>query len=135
MSQKEEPIVVEGKVVETLPNSEIPAYMHKADAGLQLWEKNSYFSMNPPTKLFEYLVAGLPPIVNDIATHTGYIRHGDNGFIVNYDPVSLSQIITHIAKDKRVLGAMSERGRRGGEQYLWEHQAKAMREIFSKYAL
>ena len=50
-------------------------YLANSQVGLSLLSKNSYYMTSPPQKLFEYLSMGLPVIVNDVPTHTQYIKH------------------------------------------------------------
>jgi len=100
--------------------AEIPSIMKDADAGLCLWEDQPWWRFNPPTKLFEYLVSGLPVLASDIRTHTQYISHGRNGLIFRYDSFSLGKAIRHLAKRRRELLDMKTRARVSGNQYLWE---------------
>lgn len=100
--------------------AEIPAIMKDADAGLCLWEDQPWWRFNPPTKLFEYLVAGLPVLASDIRTHTQYISHGRNGLIFKYDSFSLGKAIQQLARRRRELHEMKSRARESGHQYLWE---------------
>ncbi|QAU34544.1 glycosyltransferase family 4 protein [Janthinobacterium sp. 17J80-10] len=100
--------------------TEIPAIMKAADAGLCLWEDQPWWRFNPPTKLFEYLVSGLPVLASDIRTHTQYVSHGRNGLIFKYDSFSLGKAIRHLARRRRELHEMKTRARMSGNQYLWE---------------
>ncbi len=84
----------------------VPACLRGADAGLCLWEDLPWWRFNPPTKLFEYLVAGLPVLASDIRTHTAYVAEGHNGFIFSYDSNSLARTIrTDVAKTRRLAAA------------------------------
>ena len=109
-------VTVRGRVA----GAEIPGIMKEADAGLCLWEDQPWWRFNPPTKLFEYLVSGLPVLASDIRTHTQYISHGRNGLIFKYDSFSLGKAIRHLANRRHDLLDMKARARQSGNQYLWE---------------
>lgn len=98
----------------------IPAYFSKADAGLCLWEDQPWYRFNPPTKLFEYLVAGLPVLASNIRTHTRYVEDGKNGLIFEYDSNSLAAAITRLWEHRAELPAMKHRAADAGERYVWQ---------------
>ncbi|WP_199688080.1 glycosyltransferase [Noviherbaspirillum sedimenti] len=100
--------------------AEIPVILKGADAGLCLWEDQPWWRFNPPTKLFEYLVAGLPVLASDIRTHTQYVSHGNNGLIFKYDSFSLGKAIHQLAKRRHELPGLKSRARESGRQYLWD---------------
>lgn len=103
-----------------IPGSLIPDRLQAADAGLCLWEDRPWWRFNPPTKLFEYLVAGLPVLASDIRTHTQYIEHGRNGLIFNYDSVSLAQAIEALWHQRAELPRLKRQARDSGKQYVWD---------------
>ncbi len=98
----------------------IPALLTQADAGLCLWEDRPWWRFNPPTKLFEYLAAGLPVLASDIRTHTQYITHDYNGLIFQYDSRSLAESIHLLYERSAELQNMKDRARESGKQYLWD---------------
>ncbi len=123
-------ITIEG----ILDYCQMPSRMHSADIGLQLLECNTYFSMSPPSKLFEYLVSGLPAIVNDIPTHNLYVEDNETGFIIQYDPEDLAERISYICENKHIIPEMSSNCRKASGKYRWVHQAEKIRRIVGDYA-
>lgn len=107
------------EVVGRVAGNEIPHYLAQADAAICLWQASPWTLFNPPTKLFEYLVAGLPVLASNIRTHTRYISHGENGLIFDYNAESLAQAITHLCHRIAQLPAMKVQARHTGEPYLW----------------
>lgn len=104
-----------------VPGREIPAYIAQADAGICIWEDQPWWRYNPPTKLFEYLVAGLPVLASNIRTHTQYITHEENGLIFEYDSVSLAKTIQELWARRAELTAIKQRAFEGSRAYLWEN--------------
>lgn len=103
-----------------VPGHEIPGYIAEADAGICIWEDRPWWRFNPPTKLFEYLVAGLPVLASNICTHTQYISHGHNGLIFEYDSGSLAQAIQALWECRAELPAFKQRAFESSTPYLWE---------------
>lgn len=99
---------------------EIPRLLCEADLGLCFMEDLPWWRFNPPTKLFEFLVAGLPVLASDIRTHTAYLSHGYNGMICGYDSQSLADAIGHIWHCRASLPQMQVAARASGERYLWD---------------
>lgn len=102
-----------------VPGHEIPRYIADSDAGICIWEDRPWWRFNPPTKLFEYLVAGLPVLASNIRTHTEYVRHGENGLIFEYDSSSFAEAISTLWTKRRELPSMKQRAFESGRPYLW----------------
>lgn len=98
---------------------DIPAFLKEADAGICIWEDRPWWRFNPPTKLFEYLAAGLPVLASNIRTHTQYVSDWDNGLIFHYDSESLAVAIRKLWEHRAQLPALKQRAWESGEQYLW----------------
>ncbi len=107
---------VQGRIA----GSAIPSHLRHADLGLCLWEDQPWWRFNPPTKLFEYLVAGLPVLASDICTHTQYVSDGCNGKIFSYDSLSLARAIQMLWQQRAELHQLKRRARESGEQYIWD---------------
>ena len=103
-----------------IPGAEIPACLQDADAGLCLWEDRPWWRFNPPTKLFEYLVAGLPVLASDIRTHTAYVADGSNGFIFRYDSNGLARAIHRMWQKRSELRQLKLQARASGQPYIWQ---------------
>jgi glycosyltransferase involved in cell wall biosynthesis len=96
---------------------------------------NQWWRFNPPTKLFEYLVAGLPVLASDIRTHTQYITHRQNGLIFEYDSSSLSRAIQVLWERRAELPAFKQQAFESGTPYLWEHIEPVFLETIEKMAI
>jgi glycosyltransferase involved in cell wall biosynthesis len=102
-----------------VPGLEVPGYFARADAGLCLWEDLPWYRFNPPTKLFEYLVAGLPVLASNIRTHTEYIRDGHNGLVFDYSAAGLARAIERLWQQRASLADLKQRARASSDAYLW----------------
>jgi glycosyltransferase involved in cell wall biosynthesis len=103
-----------------LPGAAIPDTLKDKDAGLCLWEDKPWWRFNPPTKLFEYLAAGLPVLASDICTHTHYIADWRNGLIFQYDSEALAVAIRSLWTRRHELPTLKQQAREAGKHYLWD---------------
>ncbi|MDO9204591.1 glycosyltransferase [Methylotenera sp.] len=108
-------VTIHGRV----PGQMIPDYLKAADAGLCLWEDLPWYRFNPPTKLFEYLVAGLPVLASNIRTHTEYVLDGFNGVIFEYNSLSLGNAIQRLWQARDELPLIKRRTSGASVAYLW----------------
>lgn len=111
----EDSVTLHGRV----PGYTIPDYLQQADAGLCLWEDTPWYRFNPPTKLFEYLVAGLPVLASDIPTHTQYVRSGFNGLVFEYGSEGLVAAINQLWRLREQLPEMKQRTNAASDAYQW----------------
>lgn len=109
-------LFVKGRV----PGSLIPKLISEADFGLCLWENKPWWNFNPPTKLFEYLVAGLPVFASDIRTHTRYIKDGFNGCIFDYSANGLAAAVKRVFVGEVSYRRLLRGVKKTSSQYIWQ---------------
>lgn len=106
-------------VLGRVPGSEIPGLLAKADLGICLWEDKPWWRFNPPTKLFEYLTAGLPVLASDIRTHTRYVQNWNNGLIFEYGAAGFAKAVGELVAGHDKLAEMKRHAVHSGQHYLW----------------
>jgi len=107
-------------VLGRVPGDAIPGLLAAADAGVCLWKDRVWWRFNPPTKLFEYLVAGLPVLASRIRTHTDYVEDGVHGLIFDYAPAGFADAIARLAADPAALARLSAAAARAGARFRWQ---------------
>ncbi|MDP3609277.1 MAG: glycosyltransferase family 4 protein [Methylophilus sp.] len=107
------------EVIGRIPGDEVYQYLQMADAAICIWQPNTWNMFNPPTKLFEYLVAGLPVLASNIRTHTRYIEHGETGYIFDYHAQGLADAIQTLNQNKERLPTLKAQARHAGQRYVW----------------
>lgn len=116
------------EVLGRIPGDRVHQYLQNADAAICIWQPSQWNMFNPPTKLFEYLVAGLPVLASNIRTHTRYVTHEKTGFIFDYHAQGLAEAIQTLYRQRENLPALKAQARSAGQQYMWsklEGQFKA----------
>ena len=112
----EDSVTVHGRV----PGRDIPGFFARSDAGICLWEDWPWYRFNPPTKLFEYLVSGLPVLASDIRTHTEYVCDSSNGIVFEYGGAGLAIAIQRLWALRGRLPQMKAAARQSSLPYRWE---------------
>jgi glycosyltransferase involved in cell wall biosynthesis len=126
-------------VLGRISGEQVPNYLQQADFGICLWEKSPWYEFNPPTKLFEYLTAGLPVLASNIRTHTRYIQDWNNGLIFEYDKTSLAKAISSLYQHRNRIQSLKHNANAAGLQYSWNKLEKvflqSVRSLLSSKAL
>lgn len=108
------------QVVGRVEGEAIPAYLGRAHFGVCLWEDRSWWRFNPPTKLFEYLVAGLPVLASEISTHTRYVQSGRNGWVFRYSAAGFADALWAVWRHRDNWPAWAEQARVGAAPFRWD---------------
>jgi len=74
-----------------VPYAQMPTYMQAADIGLCYVPVTPWFDKAPVLKTLESLASGLPTIATATQGNQAYIRHGQNGWLVDDSPSSIAE--------------------------------------------
>lgn len=100
-----------------------------ADIGLCLIENTClsyYYSL--PNKLFEYLLSGLPVLVNDMPEQRSIVERFDCGWIVPPSPTGQKALIESIGKEE--LEAKKTGARQAARDFDWRQEAMLLRDLY-----
>lgn len=119
--------------LEPIQTEKIVPFISGADIGILFYEKtslNNYYCA--PTKLYEYLMAGLPIIVNDLPHLKNLVSERKLGKVLfEVNPMSISHGINELLKDEMKLKTISKRAKEiTAEHYNWRTQAEIYIRIF-----
>jgi len=82
-------------------------------------ELDSYTYYADPTKLKDYLSAGLPVILTDLSYNAKEIAENGCGVIVNYDKKEVAAVIINLMKDENKLKVYRENALKYIKQFDW----------------
>lgn len=87
-----------------------------------------------PTKLFEYMAAGVPCVASDLPLCKEIIEGARCGLVVSGgEPQALADGLLHLLKNPEAAREMGKRGRQAFLfQYTWEGEGKRLVELYDK---
>jgi glycosyltransferase involved in cell wall biosynthesis len=115
-----------------LPHGDIPRVLAQASVGLCLLHGRSSYIESQPTKIFEYLLAGLPVVISDFK----YWRRlfGDHPYIRYVDPRRPRQIAAAVGALLAARAEHAEWARRARasilSRYTWPTESEKLRQLY-----
>lgn len=115
---------------------QVSSVLAGARAGMLLFRPAANHDEAMPTKLFEYLGAGLPVIISNTMKCSAIVQEHDCGIIVNpADVDAIARAITYLIEHPAVAQAMGERGRKlVTERFQWTSEAHKLTNLYAEIA-
>jgi glycosyltransferase involved in cell wall biosynthesis len=116
-----------------LDRSGIASLLSRVQVGLVVLHPDEAYLTSQPTKLFEYMAAGIPVVASDFPLWRSIIQGAGCGLLV--DPFSVRDIaaaIEHLIRNPDEAEAMGQRGRRAAEeQFNWVNEEQVLLSFYS----
>jgi glycosyltransferase involved in cell wall biosynthesis len=111
-----------------LPNDDAFELLTGALAGLSLLRDLPNYRISLPTKVVEYLAAGLPVVTTPLPAAAALVREADAGIVVDFgDVAAAAAAVRRLRDDPQGAAAMGRRGRElVARDWTWD----AEREVF-----
>lgn len=116
----------------TLNRTEIWELLGCAYAGLVLFHPTQSHVSAMPTKLFEYMAAGIPIIASDFPLWRDIVESAGCGVCVDpLDPEAIAAAMTYIHNNPDQASAMGARGRQAVQElYNWSAEARKLQALY-----
>lgn len=116
--------------------AEVAKALSRARVGMLLFRPAANHDEAMPTKLFEYLGAGLPVIISDTLQCSSIVKDNECGLVVDPSDVqAIARAITFFIQNPAIAQAMGERGRRlVTERYQWKSEATKLTKLYAEIA-
>jgi glycosyltransferase involved in cell wall biosynthesis len=118
---------------EAVPPSVVLQYTASADVGISYIDNaslNDRFCL--PNKLFEYIMAGLPVIVNNAPEMRRVVIENKIGIVLSeLTPESLKQALDELARID--AGELKENIKNAASKFSWQNQERVMIDAYKKY--
>ncbi|MFG3689989.1 glycosyltransferase [Micromonospora sp. NPDC047740] len=118
-------------VVPYVPQHAVPDYLSTADLGLICSQRTLNYEISLPTKLAEYLHAGLPVVASDVKTLGAYVNQHKVGAVFTADdPVSFAAAVRDaFAHRSELVGNITEPIL---HDLSWEQQCDGLLELYRR---
>lgn len=118
------------------PRSQVAAVLAGARVGMLLFRRAANHDEALPTKLFEYLGAGLPVIISDTLQCSDIVRDHECGIVVDpSDADAVARAMAYLIDNPAAARVMGERGRRlVTDRYQWNSEARKLTRLYAEIA-
>jgi len=115
-----------------LTRDRVAGLLGRTRVGLVLLTAAPNYIRCRPTKLFEYMAAGIPVIASDFPDFKEIVDGAGCGLLVPpEDPVAIAAAMEYLLTHPEEAQAMGQRGRRAVERsYVWDIEKKALLEMY-----
>ena len=124
------------KIIAGLPFEEFSSYCVSADLGVMFHCDDALSShLSWHTKIFDYLIAGLPVIVSDLREVARLVREYEIGEVVSdVRPKIIARAIVNLLNDQKRYEACASNARRViKEVFNWEFEAQKLIDNYKKF--
>lgn len=117
-----------------VPFDAVPGYLAAAAVGWVPWQAAAKNELNVPTKLFEYMAAGLPVVASDLPSIRPFMAGGAAGLLVPpADPLAHAQALLRLLRDPETAEAMGQRGyNRVQTELNWQAVAPRLLDLYDR---
>lgn len=114
--------------------AEVFALLDRARVGLVLFHPHPNHFEAQPTKLFEYMAAGLPVVASDFPHWRSLVKDAGSGLLVDpFDPKAIARAIDWILDHPEDAKRMGERGRVAIQEcYNWDQESKKLLDLYRR---
>lgn len=118
------PIDFMGQVSHEIVREEI----YKSNAGLVCLHSSPYYMDSLPTKMFEYMQAGIPVICSNFPLWRDIIEKNECGLTVDpLDPADIARALNFLVSNPDIVRSMGEKGKNlVKEKYNWNLEEKKL---------
>ena len=117
-----------------LPRAEVGEMLRRAMAGLVVLAPAPNYLEANPTKMFEYMSAGIPVVCSNFPAWVTIVeRHGCGIWVDPQSPREIADAIEWILEHTDEAREMGDRGRRAVERlYNWEVEERALLDLYAR---
>lgn len=120
------------EIIAKVPFEQVARYLTASDIGIVCFQPGPNHLEALPTKLFEYMQAGLPVIASDFPLWRQIVEDAGCGVLVDPSkPEEIAQAILQLANDPSKCQAMGEAGMKAiEEKYSWKCESQTLLQAY-----
>ncbi len=115
-----------------IPVTEVYKIVEKAHIGMAILKPIDNYKESLPTKIFEYMLNGLPVITSNFELYNYYIKEKNTGICVDYNNTNEAMLqIEELINNKKLMSIMSKNGKFAVlNEFNWASQEKELVDIY-----
>lgn len=120
------------QLVGAVPYQDLPDWLARADVGLVAIRPTPQHVGSIATKLFDYMMAGIPVVATNLPESRRFVEQAQCGLLVRpEDPESMATAIVTVLEDRQLARAMGANGRRAYEErFNWASEEKKLLALY-----
>ena len=116
-----------------VPWGSLSESMRRADVGLLLLKPLDRHNNVLPTKLYEYIQAGLPVLITDHPVWREFIEKHDCGAVIVYGDVDRAcEILMQWKNDPEEYARLSRNARKAAQSYRWQEMGERLLGVYGE---
>jgi glycosyltransferase involved in cell wall biosynthesis len=117
-----------------IPHDKVFNFLSNSQIGIAILHPDPNYIDSIPTKLFEYMIVGLPVIASNFPLWKEIVEGNNCGICVNpLDPKEIANAIKYLIDHPDEARAMGENGRRSVlEKYNWEKESEKLIRLYEE---
>jgi glycosyltransferase involved in cell wall biosynthesis len=117
-----------------VPPIEARRLTSSAKVGLVVLQPTPAYKDALPTKMFEYMAAGIPVIASDFPLWRSIVDGIGCGLLVDpYDPAAIGRALRELAQNPAQAKSMGDRGRNAVlERLNWDHEERSLAKVYAE---
>ncbi len=129
----EDHVVMPGAV----PYEQVSDWLSRAAVGVVGYQRVTQYENCTPTKLFEYMLAGMPVVATDVWSNSRYLAGREFGFLVEPDdPRAFAQAFIRLLTEPGLARRMGEEALEVARTiYSWEAEAEKLLALYADLAV
>lgn len=117
--------------VGAIPYGDVASLLQRADVGLSLLRAHPKYEKNVPTKVFDYMAAGLPYIATTSSPLMAVTGGTGGRFVTPGAPAEAAQALLELFEDRDAAAALGAEGRHVVESRLnWTCEENALQDLY-----
>jgi glycosyltransferase involved in cell wall biosynthesis len=116
-----------------LDRKSIASLLNRVQVGLVVLHPDEAYLTSQPTKLFEYMAAGIPVVASDFPLWRSIIQGAGCGLLVDpFKPQDIADAIAYLIRNPSEAEAMGQCGRRAAEElFSWGNEERVLLSFYS----
>jgi len=116
-----------------LDRNGIASLLNRVQVGLVVLHPDEAYLTSQPTKLFEYMAAGIPVVASDFPLWRSIISEAGCGLLVNpFNVRDIAVAIEQLIRNPDEAEAMGQRGRKAAEErFSWANEEQVLLSFYA----